>query len=209
MSMRAATAVVHSDVSAAVILERFELTTPIGAITCAVRNDRICALGFSDRWPGLEQRVLRRFGAVSWREARGPIASALDAYLRGRLDALDDVRTDTAGTPFQESVWAALRTIPVGRTWSYRDLARVVGRPAAVRAVGLANGSNPVSIVVPCHRVIGADGTLTGYGGGLDRKAWLLSHEGAQLPLAVAAAGHAPPAISAPAAARSSRSNER
>ena len=181
--MRAAVSAVHGDVSAAVVLERFELATPTGAMTCAVRDGRICALQFSDRWQRLEQRLLRRFGAVSWHDARGPIAAALDAYFRGRLDALDDVRTDTAGTPFQEAVWAALRTIPAGHTWSYRELAHAVGRPAAVRAVGLANGSNPVSVVVPCHRVIGADGTLTGYGGGLARKAWLLSHEGAQLPL--------------------------
>lgn len=183
--MGAAVSAAPTDVSAPVVLERFELATPTGAITCAVREGRICALNFSDRWQKLEQRLLRRFGAISWRDARGPIAAALDAYFRGRLDALDDLRTDTEGTPFQESVWAALRTIPAGCTWSYRELAHAVGRPAAVRAVGLANGSNPVSIVVPCHRVIGSDGTLTGYGGGLARKAWLLSHEGAQLPLAM------------------------
>ncbi len=84
-----------------------------------------------------------------------------------------------AGTPFQRDVWAALREIPVGKTLSYGALAAKIGRPKAVRAVGLANGANPIGIVVPCHRVIGADSSLTGYGGGLDRKRWLLNHEGA------------------------------
>ena len=83
------------------------------------------------------------------------------------------------GTPFQKTVWRALREIPCGQAISYSELARRIGRPAAVRAVGLANGLNPISVIVPCHRVIGANGTLTGYGGGLERKRWLLSHEGA------------------------------
>jgi methylated-DNA-[protein]-cysteine S-methyltransferase len=86
------------------------------------------------------------------------------------------------GTPFQQQVWAALRTIPYGETWSYKDLAEAIGRPTAVRAVGLANGRNPVSIVVPCHRVIGANGSLTGYGGGLAAKEWLLAHEAGSPP---------------------------
>ena len=88
---------------------------------------------------------------------------------------------DGGGTPFQQKVWAALRQIPCGETWSYSDLADVVGRPSATRAVGMINGRNPISIVVPCHRVIGKDGSLTGYGGGLDRKRWLLQHEHALL----------------------------
>lgn len=83
------------------------------------------------------------------------------------------------GTPFQQRVWLALRDIPYGRTVSYGVIARSIGNPKGVRAVGLANGRNPISIIVPCHRVIGSDGTLTGYGGGIERKAWLLRHEGA------------------------------
>jgi methylated-DNA-[protein]-cysteine S-methyltransferase len=82
------------------------------------------------------------------------------------------------GTPFQTRVWRELMEIPFGRTWSYAELARRIGKPGASRAVGLANGSNPISIIVPCHRVIGSDGSLTGYGGGLERKRWLLEHEG-------------------------------
>jgi methylated-DNA-[protein]-cysteine S-methyltransferase len=102
---------------------------------------------------------------------------AVSSYFDGDLKAIDNLPVQTAGTPFQSEVWRALRGIPCGSTVSYAELARRIGRPAAVRAVGLANGSNPVGIVVPCHRVIGADGSLTGYGGGIERKRWLLSHE--------------------------------
>lgn len=100
----------------------------------------------------------------------------LAAYFTGDLEEFD-VRVDVAGTPFQQRVWQALRAIPYGRTWSYGELAQHVGQPTASRAVGLANGRNPVSIVVPCHRVIGSTGSLTGYGGGVERKRWLLAHE--------------------------------
>lgn len=103
-------------------------------------------------------------------------ARQLNAYFDGTLRAFD-LELDLRGTPFQIEVWNALRRIPFGDTWSYRDLARDIGRSLAVRAVGAANGRNPVSIIVPCHRVIGADGSLTGYGGGLPRKRFLLAHE--------------------------------
>ncbi len=105
------------------------------------------------------------------------LTSAIRNYFAGDLTAIDTLPVDAAGTPFQREVWTALREIPCGTTISYAELARRIGRPAAVRAVGLANGSNPVPIVVPCHRVIGTDGSLTGYGGGIDRKRWLLEHE--------------------------------
>jgi methylated-DNA-[protein]-cysteine S-methyltransferase len=93
------------------------------------------------------------------------------------MAALDAIEVDTGGTPFQQRVWQELRRIPAGSTRSYSEVARAIGRPSAVRAVAAANGANPVSIVIPCHRVIGADGSLTGYGGGLHRKRWLLAHE--------------------------------
>ena len=102
----------------------------------------------------------------------------MEAYFAGNLAAIDEIRVETGGTPFQREVWAALRTIPAGTTLSYSALAVQIGRPKAVRAVGLANGANPISIVVPCHRVIGANNSLTGYGGGMQRKRWLLAHEG-------------------------------
>jgi methylated-DNA-[protein]-cysteine S-methyltransferase len=111
------------------------------------------------------------------------VREALERYFAGDLSALDALPTQTHGTPFQREVWAALRTIPPGTTLSYGALARRLGKPNAMRAVGLANGANPIGIVVPCHRVIGANGTLTGYGGGLPRKRWLLAHEGAELQL--------------------------
>jgi len=100
-------------------------------------------------------------------------------YFKGDIGAIDRLPVDDAvGTPFQKSVWRALRKIKSGKTISYAELARRIGKPKAVRAAGLANGQNPISIVVPCHRVIGSDGSLTGYGGGLERKEWLLRHEG-------------------------------
>jgi methylated-DNA-[protein]-cysteine S-methyltransferase len=98
-------------------------------------------------------------------------------YFAGDLTAIEKLRVETGGTHFQHEVWRALRDIACGTTISYAQLAERIGRPNAVRAVGLANGSNPVGIVVPCHRVIGANGSLTGYGGGIERKRWLLEHE--------------------------------
>ena len=105
------------------------------------------------------------------------LTRAISAYFGGDLHAIDTLPVKTAGTEFQREVWRALRHIPCGTTISYSELAQRIGRPVAVRAVGLANGSNPIGVVVPCHRVIGANGSLTGYGGGLERKRWLLDHE--------------------------------
>jgi methylated-DNA-[protein]-cysteine S-methyltransferase len=109
------------------------------------------------------------------------VAGALSAYFAGDLRALDSLEVAEGGTAFQRQVWAALRRIPAGAAWSYADLAREVGRPAAVRAVGQANGANPVGLVQPCHRVVASGGGLGGYAGGLERKSWLLAHEGAGL----------------------------
>lgn len=114
-------------------------------------------------------------------------AHAMRAYFSGNISAIDELPVATGGTGFQKEVWAALRAIPSGQTISYQELANRIGRPKAVRAVGLANGANPISIVVPCHRVIGSKASLTGYGGGLQRKHWLLEHEQA-LPAATAQA---------------------
>jgi methylated-DNA-[protein]-cysteine S-methyltransferase len=114
-----------------------------------------------------------------WVEAREPFAKSieqLDQYFAGERTEFD-VELDMRGTDFQKDVWNALLTIPYGETRSYGEIARQIGRPDRARAVGAANGSNPVSLIVPCHRVIGADGSLTGYGGGLDRKRYLLDLE--------------------------------
>lgn len=113
------------------------------------------------------------------RAAASPFLHALSACFDGDFSALVSVPVDLAGTEFQRTVWAALRTIPPGRTLSYGELARKIGRPNAVRSVGAANGANPVSLVIPCHRVIASDGRLGGYGWGPERKRWLLTHEGA------------------------------
>lgn len=158
------------------------LTTPIG--TLVVISDESGHLRAID-WVAYEDRMrrllTRHYGVdgvmlTPAMQSSRP-ASALASYFEGNLHAIDSLLTATAGTAFQTRVWNALREIPAGQTTSYADLARRIGQPTAVRAVGLANGANPVSIVVPCHRVIGADGSLTGYGGGLDRKRWLLNHE--------------------------------
>jgi methylated-DNA-[protein]-cysteine S-methyltransferase len=115
--------------------------------------------------------------------ARNPfgLSGKIRAYYAGELGVVDDIQADGGGTAFEKTVWAELRRIPKGETLSYGQLAKRIGKPEAMRAVGLANGKNPISVVVPCHRVIGADGSLTGYGGGLHRKEWLLRHEGALL----------------------------
>ncbi len=165
-----------------------EFRSPIGAIVVAVHDGRVCALRFGEQWPQMRGRLEKRFGAVEFRPAADPsgVVTRLDKYFSGDLDALETVAVDTAGTPFQQRVWQALRQIPAGRTASYAQIAAAIGAPTAVRAVGAANGCNPVGLIVPCHRVIGSSGQLTGYGGGLDRKRWLLAHESAQGELQVA-----------------------
>lgn len=139
------------------------------------------ALEFEDHAPRLHRLLARHYGDVRLRDGAAPsaLADALRAYFAGEAGALDALEVRTGGTVFQRRVWAELRRIPAGVTWTYGQLATAIGAPAAVRAVGLANGANPVGIVVPCHRVIGAGGRLTGYAGGVERKAWLLRHEGA------------------------------
>ncbi|MGP8247435.1 MAG: methylated-DNA--[protein]-cysteine S-methyltransferase [Bryobacteraceae bacterium] len=134
----------------------------------------------------LHRNLERHYGTHRPVPAAAPpeIRDSLEAYFAGEVTAIDRIPVDARGTPFQLEVWAALRQIPAGSTTTYGQLAARIGRPNACRAVGLANGSNPVAIVVPCHRVIGANGALTGYGGGLARKRWLLDHErGGALPL--------------------------
>jgi methylated-DNA-[protein]-cysteine S-methyltransferase len=147
-------------------------------------EERLHALDFYD----FEQRMRRLLGlhygtegsdfVLQSRETAPAIRLPLEAYFAGQLTAIDRIPVKTAGTSFQRAVWAALREIPPGTTVSYGELAGRLGRPKSARAVGLANGANPVAIVVPCHRVIGADASLTGYGGGIERKRWLLAHEG-------------------------------
>jgi methylated-DNA-[protein]-cysteine S-methyltransferase len=162
------------------------LPTPIGElVVIADATGHLRAIDWQDhekRMLTLLARHCKRAGFVL-QPKRNPndFSSALKAYFKGDLAAIKPLRTATDGTPFQQAVWRELRRIPTGKTISYAELARRIDKPKAMRAVGLANGSNPISIVVPCHRVIGADGSLTGYGGGIERKRWLLAHEGVQV----------------------------
>ena len=160
-------------------LDRF--TTPIGELLLVFDVAGLRALDFVDFEDRMRRLLRLHYGAVTLTNAPAPaaITGPLTAYFAGDLRALDTVKVATGGTDFQREVWAALRNIPAGATASYGALAAAVGRPKASRAIGMANGANPIGIVVPCHRVIGASGALTGYAGGIERKRWLLAHEGA------------------------------
>jgi methylated-DNA-[protein]-cysteine S-methyltransferase len=168
------------------LIDRFD--TPLGELAIVVNDDgQLCAVNWTDHEAHLTRELNRYYGAgtLALEPAKNPggLTVAMKAYFAGDLRAIDELPVATPGTDFQRIVWRALREIPCGRTMSYSELASTIGRPSAVRAVGLANGANPIGIVVPCHRVIGANGTLTGYGGGIERKRWLLQHEGAYQPL--------------------------
>jgi methylated-DNA-[protein]-cysteine S-methyltransferase len=160
---------------------RDDIDSPIGLIAIAAAAGRLLSLEFGESVTRMEHGLPTRYPGVRLVRQRNPFGMSrrIAAYLAGDLDALDAIDVDAGGTPFQRQVWTALRRIPAGRTITYAEMARAIGRPTAQRAVGAANGRNPVSIVIPCHRMVGTDGTLTGYGGGLARKRWLLEHEGA------------------------------
>jgi methylated-DNA-[protein]-cysteine S-methyltransferase len=137
-------------------------------------------LHFGADEPGVVRQLARWYPGVPVEKHPEPGGAVrrLREYFSGSLDVLDEIPVELNGTTFQQQVWNSLRTIRAGTTSSYAALARAIGSPSAIRAVGAANGANPVALIVPCHRVIGSDGSLTGYGGGLDRKRWLLQHEG-------------------------------
>ena len=154
--------------------------TPIGEALIVTDEDGcLRALDWADHEVDMDRLLRLHYGSLRPKSgvAPGGITSRLRHYFEGDLFALDGVEWRTGGTAFQRAVWNGLTEIPLGTTLSYSALAAQLGRPAAVRAVGLANGANPISVVVPCHRVVGADGSLTGYGGGIERKRWLLNHE--------------------------------
>lgn len=153
--------------------------SPIGPLTLGERAGRVCLLHFGPDGDVIDGTLARWYpGEPCARQPLPELGRQLKRYFAGERDALDHVPVELNGTEFQKKVWHALRRIPSGTTISYAELARRVGSVTAVRAVGAANGANPVAIIVPCHRVIGSNGGLTGYGGGLDRKQWLLAHEG-------------------------------
>lgn len=158
------------------------LATPIGeALIVTDEAGYLRAFDWNDCKPRMMQLLRLHYGPVALGAGAAPaqVTRALRDYFEGDLGRLGAIEWRTAGTRFQRTVWTALTTIAAGQTFGYGALAATLGCPKSARAVGLANGSNPVSVVVPCHRVIGSDRTLTGYGGGIERKRWLLRHEGA------------------------------
>ena len=162
---------------------RHTLATQVGPMLTVAHDGGLCALEFDDgrRLGRLEARLRRHYPGCAIEEStHGVIPQAaawLRAYFAGESADISGIPLDGRGQAFEMLVWSALRQIPPGTTTTYGAIAQQIGSPGAARAVGLANGANPIAIIVPCHRVIGANGTLTGYGGGLDRKAWLLNHE--------------------------------
>lgn len=156
-----------------------QFPSPVGVLTVAEREGRVCLLHFGAKKTEARRDLSRWYPGEPLAEAEcSGVREALRRYFAGTLSVLDGIDVELNGTPFQQQVWNGLRAIPAGTTLSYGALARRLGHQTAVRAVGAANGANPVALIVPCHRVIGTNGSLTGYGGGLDRKRWLLAHEG-------------------------------
>ena len=157
-------------------------SSPIGEIQIVLDQETLVLVDFRDNAKRIGRLLGRRFGNHTMNPSprKGLACRRLKGYFDGDWAAFDDLAWDTGGTTFQCSVWRVLCTIPRGEVISYHELAERVGNPRAIRAVASANANNPISIMIPCHRVIGKDGALRGYAGGLDRKAWLLNHEGAR-----------------------------
>ncbi len=156
------------------------IDSPIGTILLVVDENKLCSLDYEEYEQRMMTLLKRRYGSVQLLPQSDPegFSTRVRNYLEGNYNALDNIAVSTGGTLFQQQVWNALRTIPVGTTVTYGELAAQVGKPTAYRAVGATNALNPIAIVLPCHRVVGANAALTGYAGGLERKRWLLEHEG-------------------------------
>jgi methylated-DNA-[protein]-cysteine S-methyltransferase len=155
------------------------IASPIGTMLLLSDGKSLCALDFADRESRMIKLLHKRYDSFDLLESKLPeFSSKVRAYLDGDYGSLADIPLNAGGTDFQQLVWQHLCKIPVGTTASYGQIATNLGKPTAARAVGMANSLNPIGIVVPCHRVIGANAKLTGYAGGLDRKQWLLQHEG-------------------------------
>lgn len=163
-----------------IVLTLDRLPSPVGEVLVVTDADGVLrALDFAEFEPRMMRLLARHAPGFSLSAGPAPkaVRQAIADYFAGDLDAIGRLPAKTAGTDFQRAVWRALRDIPPGQTRTYGQLAAAIGSPRAVRAAGLANGQNPIAIGAPCHRVIGANGTLTGYAGGLERKRWLLAHE--------------------------------
>jgi methylated-DNA-[protein]-cysteine S-methyltransferase len=161
------------------MVELSEHATPLGRMRIATSERNLVAMAFLDSWPRVERHLSRVIAREEWREGAPPptVTEKLDAYLAGELEALDSISVVAAGTCFQRRVWAAIREVPAGSLLSYSELAAAAGSPNAVRAAGTACGANPIWLVIPCHRILRRDGDLGDYGGGLERKQWLINHE--------------------------------
>jgi methylated-DNA-[protein]-cysteine S-methyltransferase len=154
------------------------LQTPIGEVQLVALDGKLVLVDFADNSVRIQSILEKRFGTFTLEVSPLPeFRAPLEAYFAGELKVIHTLPVDSGGTPFQREVWNTLLEIPAGTTWSYGQLAAHIGNPTAVRAVGATNGLNPISLVLPCHRVIGSSGALTGYAGGLHRKKWLLEHE--------------------------------
>ncbi|MGI9291271.1 MAG: methylated-DNA--[protein]-cysteine S-methyltransferase [Gammaproteobacteria bacterium] len=163
------------------ILESSIYQSPIGDIQVLTADGKLCYMDFADNTPRMHQLLKRRFSEYKLQKSSNyqRVHASLDKYFAGNVDAFKQIEMDTGGTPFQRKVWKTLQKIPIGKTLDYSTLAKRAGNEKAVRAAASSNARNPISIVIPCHRVIGKDGSLRGYAGGVDRKQWLLEHEGA------------------------------
>lgn len=159
------------------------IPSPVGKIVIVVDGDMLCSLDFEEYTERMMRLLKRRYAEVQLKQVDDPhgFSTRIRNYFAGDYDSLTAIPVNTGGTPFQQQVWTALREIPVGQTLAYSRLAARIGKPKAARAVGMTNSLNPVAIVLPCHRVVGCNASLTGYAGGLDRKRWLLGHENAIL----------------------------
>ncbi|MGL5082783.1 MAG: methylated-DNA--[protein]-cysteine S-methyltransferase [Microcoleaceae cyanobacterium] len=164
-----------------------KIQSELGQILIVTDGEKLCGLDFGDesRFMKLLQKQfkLMEFKLIELETVENPqgLSQKIGQYFAGDFNVLQEIPVNPRGTPFQQTVWSALQQIPVGTTLSYKELAIKIGKPTASRAVGMANSQNPIAIVIPCHRVIGAKTQLTGYAGGLERKQWLLHHEGARL----------------------------
>ncbi|MBI3651830.1 MAG: methylated-DNA--[protein]-cysteine S-methyltransferase [Acidobacteria bacterium] len=159
------------------------IESPIGTIIIVADAGKLLALDFADYEERLMKLLKRRYAALELKPTVDPFgfSTRVEKYLAGDCASLTTIPVNPGGTAFQQQVWQALRDIPSGQTLTYSQLAARIGRPKATRAVGMTNSLNPIAIVLPCHRVVGANHSLTGYAGGLERKRWLLRHEGALL----------------------------
>jgi methylated-DNA-[protein]-cysteine S-methyltransferase len=163
------------------LIDRFD--SALGKILLVSDGERLCALDYADYEHRMTMLLRRHYPDFHLRKTIDPqgFSSLIRAYLVGDIACVNRIPIETGGTAFQQQVWSALRTIPSGTVLTYGELATQVGKPTAYRAVGMTNALNPIAIVVPCHRLVGANGSLTGYAGGLERKRWLLQHEGVRV----------------------------